>query len=74
MAQKEIPYKIYLEESEMPRDWYNVRADSKSDFLTAYKHTFARRMRQAKENFILIRLSWSKQPRYKQDVKGEAFR
>ena len=24
---KEIPYKIYLEESEMPRDWYNVRAD-----------------------------------------------
>ena len=27
MAQKEIPYKIYLEESEMPRDWYNVRAD-----------------------------------------------
>ena len=27
MAQREIPYKIYLEESEMPRDWYNVRAD-----------------------------------------------
>ncbi len=27
MANKEIPYKIYLEESEMPRDWYNVRAD-----------------------------------------------
>ena len=27
MAQKEIPYKIYLEESEMPRDWYNLRAD-----------------------------------------------
>ena len=27
MARKEIPYKIYLEESEMPRDWYNVRAD-----------------------------------------------
>ncbi len=22
-----IPYKIYLEEDEMPRDWYNVRAD-----------------------------------------------
>ncbi len=29
MSQKEIPYKIYLEESEMPRDWYNVRADMK---------------------------------------------
>ena len=27
MAQREIPYKIYLEECEMPRDWYNVRAD-----------------------------------------------
>ena len=26
-AMKEIPYKIYLEESEMPQAWYNVRAD-----------------------------------------------
>ncbi len=26
---KEIPYKIYLEESEMPKYWYNVRADMK---------------------------------------------
>ena len=26
---KEIPYKIYLEESEMPKQWYNVRADMK---------------------------------------------
>ena len=25
----EIPYKIYLEESEMPQQWYNVRADMK---------------------------------------------
>ncbi len=24
---KEIPYKIYLEEQEMPKQWYNVRAD-----------------------------------------------
>jgi len=24
---KEIPYKIYLEESEMPKSWYNLRAD-----------------------------------------------
>ncbi|MBO6115480.1 MAG: TrpB-like pyridoxal phosphate-dependent enzyme [Lachnospiraceae bacterium] len=24
---KEIPYKIYLEESEMPKQWYNLRAD-----------------------------------------------
>ncbi len=26
----EIPYKIYLEESEMPTSWYNVRADMKN--------------------------------------------
>lgn len=29
MSTKEIPYKIYLEESEMPTAWYNVRADMK---------------------------------------------
>lgn len=29
MMDKKIPYKIYLEESEMPKDWYNVRADMK---------------------------------------------
>ena len=28
--QKEIPYKIYLEESEMPQAWYNVRAHMKN--------------------------------------------
>lgn len=27
MSEKTIPYKIYLEESEMPQQWYNVRAD-----------------------------------------------
>lgn len=26
----EIPYKIYLDESEMPRQWYNLRADMKN--------------------------------------------
>ena len=30
MAEKKIPYKIYLEESEMPQSWYNVRADMKN--------------------------------------------
>ena len=29
MNTKEIPYKIYLEENEMPDSWYNVRADMK---------------------------------------------
>ena len=29
MSEKRIPYKIYLEEQEMPRQWYNVRADMK---------------------------------------------
>ncbi len=27
---KEIPYKIYLSEDELPRQWYNVRADMKN--------------------------------------------
>ncbi|MGN1234869.1 MAG: TrpB-like pyridoxal phosphate-dependent enzyme [Christensenellaceae bacterium] len=27
---KEIPYKIYLEENQMPKEWYNVRADMKN--------------------------------------------
>ena len=27
MANEKIPYKIYLTEDEMPRNWYNVRAD-----------------------------------------------
>ncbi len=30
MATQEIPYKIYLEEKEMPASWYNVRADMKT--------------------------------------------
>ena len=29
MSEKEIPYKIYLNESDMPTAWYNVRADMK---------------------------------------------
>ncbi len=28
-TEKKIPYKIYLEESEMPKAWYNLRADMK---------------------------------------------
>ena len=30
MKEQTIPYKIYLEESEMPKEWYNVRADMKN--------------------------------------------
>lgn len=30
MSEKAIPYKIYLEEEEMPKQWYNVRADMKN--------------------------------------------
>ena len=30
MANEKIPYKIYLEESEMPTAWYNLRADMKN--------------------------------------------
>ncbi|MDE5898579.1 MAG: TrpB-like pyridoxal phosphate-dependent enzyme [Treponemataceae bacterium] len=30
MSEQNIPYKIYLNEDEMPKDWYNVRADMKN--------------------------------------------
>lgn len=30
MAENKIPYKIYLDESEIPTQWYNVRADIKN--------------------------------------------
>ena len=29
MKNEKIPYKIYLEENEMPKSWYNMRADMK---------------------------------------------
>ena len=31
MPEKNIPYKIYLSENEIPQAWYNVRADMKND-------------------------------------------
>ena len=27
MSENKIPYKIYIEESELPHSWYNLRAD-----------------------------------------------
>ncbi|MBQ4347684.1 MAG: TrpB-like pyridoxal phosphate-dependent enzyme [Firmicutes bacterium] len=30
MSEKKIPYKIYLEEHELPKAWYNLRADMKN--------------------------------------------
>ena len=30
MSANKIPYKIYLSEDEMPRAWYNLRADMKT--------------------------------------------
>jgi len=30
METKKIPYKIYLNEEEMPQQWYNMRADMKN--------------------------------------------
>ena len=30
MNSKQIPYKIYLDENEMPKQWYNLRADMKN--------------------------------------------
>ncbi|MBR6939959.1 MAG: TrpB-like pyridoxal-phosphate dependent enzyme, partial [Clostridia bacterium] len=30
MIMEKIPYKIYLNEDEIPRAWYNIRADMKN--------------------------------------------
>ena len=30
MDKNQIPYKIYLDENEIPKQWYNVRADMKN--------------------------------------------
>ena len=30
MSEQNIPYKIYLDEEEIPKQWYNVRADMKN--------------------------------------------
>ena len=30
MSEQKIPYKIYLNEDEMPKEWYNMRADMKN--------------------------------------------
>ena len=34
MSKQEIPYKIYLTENELPKEWYNVRADMRTDHLS----------------------------------------
>ena len=31
MSDKEIPYKTYLTENELPTAWYNLRADMKGE-------------------------------------------
>ena len=36
---KEIPYKIYLSENEMPTQWYNVRAYMKNKQATIMNPT-----------------------------------
>lgn len=33
MSKENIPYKIYLSEDELPKQWYNVRADMKKSLL-----------------------------------------
>ena len=30
MSENKIPYKIYLSEDELPKAWYNLRADMKN--------------------------------------------
>ena len=40
MSENKIPYKIYLEESEMPKYWYNLRADMNLNCFICWVDTF----------------------------------
>ena len=57
---REIPYKIYLEENEMPKQWYNVRADMKkkpAPLLNPHHiSTFRRRFRIFIKCIVRLRL------------------
>ena len=52
-TEKNIPYKIYLDEQEMPKKWYNVRADMKNKGTASEpRHTAAHDSRGAWRSFL----------------------
>lgn len=52
---KDIPYKIYLTEEEMPRYWYNVRADMKTKPAPLLNPATLRPMTQAEMEQVFCR-------------------
>ena len=52
---KDIPYKIYLTEEEMPRYWYNVRADMKTKPAPLLNPATLRPMTQAELEQVFCR-------------------
>ena len=52
---KDIPYKIYLTEEEMPRYWYNVRADMKTKPAPLLNPATLRPMTQAELERVFCR-------------------
>lgn len=51
---KDIPYKIYLTEEEMPRYWYNVRADMKTKPAPLLNPATLRPMTQAELERVFV--------------------
>ena len=52
---KDIPYKIYLTEEEMPRYWYKVRADMKTKPAPLLNPATLRPMTQAELEQVFCR-------------------
>lgn len=56
MSEKKIPYKIYLEESEMPKTWYNVRRYEKQAAPLLNPETF-KPMNEEELSVVFARIS-----------------
>ncbi len=44
MSENKIPYKIYLDESEIPQKWYNLRADMKNRVVYSVRNSLNRNL------------------------------
>ncbi len=52
MSETKIPYKIYLDESEIPDSWYNVRADMKTGAAAESRHRRSADRRRNERHFL----------------------
>ena len=50
MKENKIPYKTYLDESEIPTKWYNVRADMKNNQMVQRPRGYEEQARAAAQS------------------------